>query len=323
MTTLTFDLHALEAFVAVCEGGSMIEAAKKLGVTQSAISQLIKSLETQSGSVLLDREFRPSRPTAAGRYLLEMAQDLLEHAQRVNERFIDASRSDAANIRLGGVDSFSATIGPGLVRAISKNARQISLWSGLTPILSEQLQHRELDLAVCTESTINDARIEQRLLFSEAFVAVVPKKAAEKLANTADGYKEIFSTLPFMRYTKRSVIGQQIERYLRHIKIDAPHRFEFDATDPLMNLVAWGMGCAVTTPLCLWQSRHCLADVTVVPLPPSQLGRRNFFLLSREREWTQLADDVSTVTRQILERQILPEMKRALPSLPKDVFSWQ
>jgi DNA-binding transcriptional LysR family regulator len=319
MSDIPFDLHALQAFVAVCEGGSMIEAARKLGVTQSAVSQLIKSLETQSGMLLLDREFRPSRPTAAGRLLTDLAKDLLEHAQRVNERLIDASRSEVAQIRLGGVDSFSATVGPALVRAISKSAREISLWSGLTPMLSEQLQRRELDLAVCTESTVNDTRIEQHLLFSEAFVAVVPKKAAEETEDP----KELFRQLPLMRYTRRSVIGQQIERYLRHIKLDAPRRFEFDATDPLLNLVAWGMGYAVTTPLCLWQSRHCLGDVTVVPLPESQLGRRNFFLLSREGEWTGLAEEVSGITRQVLEQQISPAIMAALPTLPKDAFSWK
>jgi hypothetical protein len=57
---------------------------------------------------------------------MELAQDLLEHAQRVNERLIDASRSEVAQIRLGGVDSFSATVGPILVQAIAKGARQIS-----------------------------------------------------------------------------------------------------------------------------------------------------------------------------------------------------
>ncbi|WP_034300372.1 LysR family transcriptional regulator [Herbaspirillum sp. RV1423] len=319
MSAIPFDLHALHAFVAVCEGGSMIEAARKLGVTQSAVSQLIKSLETQSGMLLLDREFRPSRPTAAGRLLLELAQDLLEHAQRVNERLLDASKSEIAQFRLGGVDSFSATVGPAIVRALSKNAREISLWSGLTPTLSEQLQRRELDLAVCTESTVNDSRIEQRLLFSEAFVAVVPRSMA-----VADGdYRKVFESLPLMRYTKRSVIGQQIERYLRHIGLDAARRFEFDATDPLLNLVAWGIGYAVTTPLCLWQSRHCLDDVTVVPLPASQLGRRNFFLLSREGEWTGLADEISVITRQVLEQQISPAIQAVLPTLPKDAFSWK
>lgn len=318
MSAIPFDLHALEAFVAVCEGGSMIDAARKMAITQSAVSQLIKSLETQSGLQLFDREFRPARPTAAGRLMLELAKDLLEHAQRVNERLLDASRAEGAQIRLGGVDSFSATVGPALIRALSGSARQITLWSGLTPTLSEQLQKRELDLAVCTESPVPDPRIEQRLLFYETFVAVVPKGVTARPGD----FKATFGDLPLMRYTRRSVIGQQIERYLRHIGLEAPRRFEFDATDPLMNLVAWGMGYAVTTPLCLWQSRHALTDVTVVPLPVSQLGRRGFFLLSREGEWTGLAEEVAAITRQVLEQQIFPAIRQALPTLPDDAISW-
>lgn len=326
MSAIPFDLHALEAFVAVCEGGSMIDAARKLGITQSAVSQLIKSLETQSGLQLFDREFRPARPTAAGRLLLELAKDLLEHAQRVNERLLDASRSEGAPIRLGGVDSYSATVGPALVRAISGSARQVTLWSGLTPTLSEQLQKRELDLAVCTESPVPDPRIEQRLLFFETFVAVVPKAVKTEVnlgASPRPGdFRAAFGDLPLLRYTRRSVIGQQIERYLRHIGLEAPRRFEFDATDPLMNLVQWGMGYAVTTPLCLWQSRHALDDVTVVPLPSSQLGRRGFFLLSREGEWTGLAEEVAVITRQVLEQQIFPAIRQVLPTLPEDAISF-
>ncbi|WP_290877618.1 LysR family transcriptional regulator, partial [Aquabacterium sp.] len=45
-TTATWpDLRALHAFVTVCEQGSMSLAAARLGVTQSAVSQMIKALE--------------------------------------------------------------------------------------------------------------------------------------------------------------------------------------------------------------------------------------------------------------------------------------
>jgi len=77
------DLRALQAFIAVCETKSMAEAARVLGVTQSAISQLIASLERGQGVSLFNREFRPVRPSAAGRVLFEQAGALLEHAQAV------------------------------------------------------------------------------------------------------------------------------------------------------------------------------------------------------------------------------------------------
>ncbi|MEM5461533.1 LysR family transcriptional regulator [Paraburkholderia phytofirmans] len=312
MKELTFDLHALEAFVAACESGSMIDAARKLNRTQSAISQQVKNLEIQNGIQLFDRDFRPSRPTAAGRLLLELAKDLLEHAHAVSERLLNVSQSEHAQIRLGVVDSFAGTVGPALVKAVAETAGQIALWSGLTPALSDQLQKRELDLAICTESLTPNPRIEQRLLFSEMFIAVVPAS----LRPMPTGHTEGFGGLPLLRYSRRSVIGQQVDRYLRHIGLEAPRRMEFDTSDPLLELVASGSGYAITTPLCLWQSRHCLPHVQILPLPPSPLGRRNFYLLFRAGEWTQLTEQVCTLTRKVLEQEIFPNIKAALPSIP-------
>jgi DNA-binding transcriptional LysR family regulator len=318
MNTLSFDLHALEAFVAVCESGSMIEAARKLDVTQSAISQQVKNLELMNSVQLFDRDFRPSRPTAAGRLLFELAKDLLEHAHSVSERLLDVSQSEHAQIRLGAVDSFAATVGPALVSAISGTTGQIALWSGLTPTLSEQLQKRELDLAICTESATTNPRIQQRMLFTEMFVAVV----AKTMKPVPSDYLSGFGGLPLLRYSRRSVIGQQVDRYLRHIGLDAARRLEFDASDALLSLVASGAGYAVTTPLCLWQSRHCLPDLQVVNLPVSPLGRRIFFLLFRSGEWTNLTEQVARVTRQELERQILPAIRLALPQIPSNAIEF-
>ena len=50
------DLHALEAFVTVCDAGSMALAAQRLGLSQSAVSQAIKGLEKELELKLLDRE---------------------------------------------------------------------------------------------------------------------------------------------------------------------------------------------------------------------------------------------------------------------------
>ncbi|NKE39900.1 LysR family transcriptional regulator, partial [Mycobacterium tuberculosis] len=44
------DLRALQAFVAVCETGSMTGAARRIGVSQSAISQAVSALEREQGT---------------------------------------------------------------------------------------------------------------------------------------------------------------------------------------------------------------------------------------------------------------------------------
>jgi DNA-binding transcriptional LysR family regulator len=308
---IPFDLHELQAFVAVCEGGSMTDAARMLGVSQSAVSQLIKSMEQKSDTVLLDRDFRPSRPTGPGRLLLELANGLLDHARQLSERMADASRADDIQIRLGCVDSFAATVGPALVKAISGTSRQITMWSGLTPLLSEQLEGRELDMAIVTETQLKDARIRQRALLSEAFVVALPKGDGKH----AGDLRAVAARLPLIRYTSRSMIGQQVDRYIRHIGIESSRRFEFDATDPMLSMVASGLGWAVTTPLCLWQARHYLDEVDVLPIPDSDIGRRNFFLLSREGEWTAMANDVAKLTRQVLTSHTIPGIRKVLPAL--------
>lgn len=314
------DLQLLEAFVAVCDAGSMALAAQQLGLSQSAVSQAIKTLEAELGVALLDREVRPAVPTHAGSMLRERATRLLSQARNLVEQVRATARHEHARIHLGCVDSFAATVGPRLIRALSGSAQQILMWSGLTPTLTEQLRRRELDFAICTDSAIDDPRIVQRLLFSESWVAVFPKAHAVPGLTSVRALSDLPAGLPLIRYSQRSVIGQQIERFLRHIGVQAPRSFEFDATDPLLSLVASGLGWALSTPLCLWQSRQYLDDVVVLPIPTTRLGQRHFFLLSREDEWAGLDDHIARITRDVIRQDTAPAIRRAMPGLPPDAL---
>ena len=62
----TFDSDALECLAAIVEEGGFERAALRLSVTQSAVSQRLRALEAQVGTVLLVRS-RPIKPTSAGR----------------------------------------------------------------------------------------------------------------------------------------------------------------------------------------------------------------------------------------------------------------
>lgn len=69
------DPHLLRTFVTVAELGSFSAAARRLGYTQSAVSQHIAALEDDLGASLLHR--RPVAPTEAGGRLLEHAAPIL------------------------------------------------------------------------------------------------------------------------------------------------------------------------------------------------------------------------------------------------------
>ncbi|MCB1979742.1 MAG: LysR family transcriptional regulator ArgP [Burkholderiaceae bacterium] len=71
----TFDPIALECLAAIVEEGGFERAAQRLNVTQSAVSQRLRALEAQVGSVLIVRS-RPLRPTSAGQLLLKHTKQM-------------------------------------------------------------------------------------------------------------------------------------------------------------------------------------------------------------------------------------------------------
>lgn len=79
------DLYQLEAFVAVAQERSFSRAALRLHRTQSAVSQTIGKLEDALGEKVLERSSRDGTLTAAGKVLLEYAEELLNLRERACE----------------------------------------------------------------------------------------------------------------------------------------------------------------------------------------------------------------------------------------------
>jgi DNA-binding transcriptional LysR family regulator len=94
-------LRELKGFVAVVEEGGMSAAARRLHVSQSALSQTITNLEREVGVKLLVRSSTGVRPTAAGKTLLGEARAVLaRHAQAVRT-MADYTSDGSGVIRLG------------------------------------------------------------------------------------------------------------------------------------------------------------------------------------------------------------------------------
>ena len=66
----TFDPDALECLAAIVEEGGFERAGRRLSITQSAVSQRLRALEAQVGTVLIVRS-RPLKATPAGQLLLK------------------------------------------------------------------------------------------------------------------------------------------------------------------------------------------------------------------------------------------------------------
>ncbi|TVL92807.1 LysR family transcriptional regulator [Streptomyces sp. SAJ15] len=113
------DPRLLRTFEAVARCGSFTDAARELGVTRSAVSQHIASLEAELRAPLLTRQ--PVAPTAAGSRLLEHAGPLLS---RLEAARADITRSTAPRAPRLTVGASPLALTPTLAEALAEAGRR-------------------------------------------------------------------------------------------------------------------------------------------------------------------------------------------------------
>lgn len=94
------EIQDLEVLVAVIETGGFGRAAKRLLLTQSAVSQTIARMEKRVGTSLLVRS-TPPKPTPAGQRVLEFAQKMFDDVQTLERDLADIQGQTTGRIRLG------------------------------------------------------------------------------------------------------------------------------------------------------------------------------------------------------------------------------
>ena len=87
--------------------GSFSEAAKKLFITQSAISQQIRSLENELGVMLFARGRKGAKLTAQGELLFGYVKRAIEEIQNAEALFTRMKTLDEGNLRIGAGDTIT------------------------------------------------------------------------------------------------------------------------------------------------------------------------------------------------------------------------
>jgi DNA-binding transcriptional LysR family regulator len=93
-------LNVLAAFLAVAEERSFTKAAKRLGVSRSALSHAVRGLEERLGVRLLARTTRSVAPTEAGEQLIRRLGPALGEVESVLEQIIEVREKPAGRVRL-------------------------------------------------------------------------------------------------------------------------------------------------------------------------------------------------------------------------------
>lgn len=299
--SLPFDLRALEIFLAVCECGAMAGAARRLGLTQPAVSQAVADLERRTGVALFDRGSRPLGLTAAGGALRQRAGALLSEARQIAPLLREAENARLPLVRVGLVDSLAHTLTAPLAGWLGERADQVALLSGLTAGHLGALLTRQLDLLVAAGELEEIEGLERWPLLSEPYLLLLPAQeaAAGPVPMRPADLAALAARLPLIRFSARSATGMEIERHLRRLRLDLPRRLEFDTPHGVAAGVAAGAGFAITTALCVIEAGVALGGLACRPLPGPGLARR-LTLVARRQELGRLPREAAGFCRERL-----------------------
>lgn len=291
----------LQVFAAVVEAGGMTEAARRYGLTQPAVSRIISDLEGEFGLVLFDRSLRPISLTLAGRDFLDRALHLLQEARQLRSSMRGERALRPTSLTVGVVDSFNSAFGAVLAHSIRDLAARISIWNGLSPILSDYLLQRKVDLVVSSDPMDGEDGLERYHVLTEPFILLFPR--GFPIQGVVD-LASISEKLPLLRHSARSHTGRFIDKHLRRTGLGVGRHQEFDSTEVMAAAVKLGHGWAISTPLCA-QAARVANEVQIVPFP-SPGFQRQINVICRAGETGTLAKKVASLSRAIVADGLLP-----------------
>lgn len=122
-----FNFNELEVFLVASEIGNFSAAARRLHISQPAVSQAISSLEKQFGAELFIRQGRSVRLTDAGQALRPMARELLSSARRLEETMASLQGEVVGEINIGCSTTSGKYLLPGLIARFRKLFPQVRM----------------------------------------------------------------------------------------------------------------------------------------------------------------------------------------------------
>jgi DNA-binding transcriptional LysR family regulator len=284
----------LQTFIAVIEAGSYSAAARRLHMTQPAVSHHIRTIEKELGDVRLFRRVgKRMVPTQVGEELLQATRDLLSMADQTVERIRTLSGQVAGRVVVGRSPAISERYLPGVLaqfhNAYPLVALRLVIGSG--EALVDQLEQRQIDLALVDEQQRRRGLFSQ-LLGTHEIVAVAPRGHALLQQETVvpGMLREERLILPL----EPSSLRRGIEEALRR-RGDASLSLQIalETDDPVAALEAARSGLGVAfVPASLVPPNDGVAVLSVQGL---QLTQEWHLLRSRERETSRAVRELASL----------------------------
>jgi len=239
------ELRHLRYFLAVAEEKHFGRAADRLHMAQPPLSNQIKQLEAELGTVLLERTTRRVDLTEAGALLLERARQILADVEATKTDVAEVGRGAAGVLRVGFSGTATYRLMPEIVRIARERLPLVRLQiSGemLTPRMEEALLENRLDAAVL-RPPVRSAELELDQVQSSRLVVALHRH--HELASDSGPINiEELANEHIVSYPPESSVFSVVSELARQAGFRPRIVQEATETSTLIALVGAGLGVA-------------------------------------------------------------------------------
>ncbi len=236
---ININLRELQTFIAIADYGTFVAAGEAIGLTQSAVSLQIKSLETKLDTALFDRSKRPPIINAQGLKLVKRGRDIIQQCEALQAHI--KAQTLGGVLRIGVIPTVMSGMLPQTLLKLRQSHPQleIELISGLSAQLVELVNTSMLDAAIIAEPTQLGSGLSWHAFAEEPLVVIAPQTAKGVLDY------EVLTRYPFIQFMPDTYTGQLIQSLLQDRGIQVSSHMNLDSLEAIAKMVTHGLGVSI------------------------------------------------------------------------------
>lgn len=240
------EIHHLKIFYETCNEKSFTKAARKLFISQSAVSIQIKKLETTLGVTLIERDSKNFKLTFAGKELYRLAQQVFNRISRMENEMFKIIKENKTKIVIGATHNIGEPVLPKIVSEYSKRNKEVEfeIYIKNSSSLIKYIKDGVIDVALMEEEIFDEREIKMLQTDVYPFVVVAPPNVTDL---------EIIKEMSMLK--KDSPLAL---KYIEKFEEIIDHVFENKlivngSNETTKNLVMNGMGISVLPYYCVYE----------------------------------------------------------------------
>lgn len=315
---MSLNRNHLALFQAVAEEGSFGRGARRMHVSQPAVSKQVAQLEDAVGLKLLDRLPRGVRLTAAGQTLLAYAQRISETEQQAQFALDQHRGLKAGHLAIGASTTIGVYLLPEVLGSFHRQYPGIELHLKIanTRTIQQQLARHHLDLGL-TEGLLGDSAdpaVTADVFHEDELVLIAPPDHPLCLNRRVTARH--LTQYPLLMREPGSGTRAVIEKALAQRRLTIEPRMSIGSTEAIKRAVAAGMGIAIVSRLTV-ALELALGRLTIVAVKDLDLRRP----LHRLRSVTASDNAVVTAFSQTLDQTLAQSAVLPRPAA-QQTLSW-